>query len=119
MISIIGNVVSGAGQAREISVPTANLNLEHLPDSGIYAAKVILEGDTYNATAYIGKSWLLEGAPERVEVHLFDYDGDSFYGKSIQVDLLKKLRDPIEFTTQEQAEEQIKQDLAQAKAFLL
>ncbi len=113
-----GIVEKGEGQASLIAVPTANISLSHdKPNPGIYACSIELEEVVYNGIAYIGKAWLLSGAPERIEFHLFDYEGPAFYGKSITVDLKEFLREPIEFTSEDQANKQIINDIKAANAF--
>jgi riboflavin kinase/FMN adenylyltransferase len=120
MMKFSGIVEKGAGQASLLAVPTANLPLSSdTPKPGIYACLIELENEHYKGIAYIGKAWLVKGAPERIEFHLFDYEGPAFYGKSIAVELKAFLRQPVEFTSEEQANTQIITDIKAAKAFFL
>lgn len=117
MITYSGIVEQGAGQATELAIPTANLPAQEHAEPGIYAARIMLADKHYEGVAYIGKAWLLDGAPERMEFHLFDYDGPSFYGESITVTLEEKLREPIEFVSEEEAKLQITNDIERAKTY--
>ena len=44
-----------------------------------------------------------------VEVHILDYEGD-LYGKNIEIDILKKLRNEQKFANLEELKLQIKKD---------
>jgi len=114
-----GIVQKGEGQATQIAIPTANIHtMKTPPKPGIYTAHIMLQTKSYNGIAYIGKAWLLQGAPERMEVHLFDYDGPEFYGESIEIELEDFIRDPIQFTSEQEATKQIEQDIKKAKVLL-
>lgn len=111
-------VIKGKGQASSFNVPTANLvQSDVLGEEGVYAVKIIKQNESFNGVSYFGKAWLLSGAPQQLEVHLFDYDGDPFYGEEIEVEFLQKLRDPIKFENESQAVEQIQEDINQAKKY--
>jgi riboflavin kinase / FMN adenylyltransferase len=109
-------VVHGEGQASTFEVPTANLEIgDQLDKEGVYAVTIQKEDKTFQGVSYFGKAWLLEGAPQRLEVHLFDYEGPAFYGDSITVEFLKFLRGPLKFGSEDEAKEQIQKDIVEAK----
>ncbi len=116
----VGNVQKGAGQAgRQFGVPTANLDVNVLPETvkpGIYAAKVSCDGATHQAVVFIGRAYLLPEKSWRVEAHLLAFSGD-LLGRTLTVELVKLLREPVEFRSVHEAQEIIQKDIAIAQAF--
>jgi riboflavin kinase/FMN adenylyltransferase len=53
-----------------------------------------------------------------IELHLLDFSGD-LYGKSLQVEIIEKLRDERRFESVEDLVGQIKLDIDQARAVLV
>jgi riboflavin kinase/FMN adenylyltransferase len=116
---LTGVVESGAGQAGAIfQLPTANIANTSSSDvrPGVYAAKAFLGDRSYQAITFIGRAELLPEKPWRVETHLLNYEGD-LVGQTLDVDLLQHLRDPIVFTSTEQAREVMAKDLEEVRSF--
>jgi riboflavin kinase/FMN adenylyltransferase len=116
---LTGVVESGAGQAGAVfSLPTANIadTSANEVKPGVYAAKATIGGHEYEAVTFIGRAELLPEKPWRVETHLLNYEGD-LVGQTLALDLLKHLRDPIVFTSTEQAREVMAKDLEQVRSF--
>ena len=57
------------------------------------------------------------GVDSRLEVHLFDFDGD-LYGAHLQVEFWLKLRDEQRFESINALKEQIARDAAAARQYL-
>ena len=118
---IRGEVVHGDKLGRVLGWPTANLWLgRHLePARGVYAAVVALaDGREVKGVANIGRRPTLGGDPEtRLEVHLFDFQGD-LYGQEIGVRLLHFLRPDAKFAGLEELKSAIARDAGQARAAL-
>lgn len=82
-----GTVQKGKRLATKLGFPTINISLEDGEKlSGIFAAKVFVDGKEYNAAAYVHKR------RHTLEAHLFDFTGD-LYGKEVEIELLKKMRE--------------------------
>ncbi|MBV1796225.1 bifunctional riboflavin kinase/FAD synthetase [Siccirubricoccus sp. G192] len=116
-----GVVVHGDKLGRVLGWPTANLWLgRHLePARGVYAAVVALaDGREVKGVANIGRRPTLGGDPEtRLEVHLFDFQGD-LYGQEIGVRLLHFLRPDAKFAGLEELKSAIAGDAEAARAAL-
>ena len=114
--SIFGAVEHGYGQAGgELACPTANLTVECgiLPPCGVYAAVAEVEKRRYRCAVNIGKSPTFkrhDGTPVRVEAHLLDFSG-SLYGESLELTLLKYLREERTFGSVEELKRQIGSDI--------
>lgn len=52
-----------------------------------------------------------------VEAHLLDYTGEPLYGKTLAISYLHYLRPEIAFPSLEALQEQLHQDLSQARAW--
>ena len=82
-----GVVQKGKKLATKLGFPTVNIALPKDDSvSGIFAAKVFVDGTEYSAAAYVNKRRHV------LEAHLFDFSGD-LYGKEIEIELLQKMRE--------------------------
>jgi len=119
--AVRGPVTHGDQRGRTIGFPTANVPLgRHLePARGVYAVRARLpDGTTVPGVANIGRRPTVnEGTESRLEVHLFDYDGD-LYGHEIAVALHAFLRAERKFASFDDLRTQIVADAEQARALL-
>jgi riboflavin kinase/FMN adenylyltransferase len=119
--TIRGLVVHGDKRGRTIGFPTANVPLgRHLePARGVYAVRARLaDGTCHKGVANIGRRPTVSAEPEsRLEVHVFDYDGD-LYGQEITVALLSYIRAEVRFSGLDALKAQIATDAAEARRLL-
>lgn len=121
--TLLGTVVPGRRLGREIGFPTANLETGALmpPASGVYAVRVELPlGGSRNGVANLGWRPTVEGSAggaPRLEVHLFDFDGD-LYGKALEVMFIERLREERKFPDLESLRSQIQLDALAARKVL-
>lgn len=114
-VSVFGTVIKGSGRGRGLGFPTANLNLHHeiKPPSGVYATKVLFDEKEYNAITNIGTRPTFEENTSDVgpivEVHIIDFD-ESIYGRDMEVQFLRKLREETIFKNVEDLKLQLKRD---------
>lgn len=118
---IDGEVLHGDKRGRTIGFPTANIDLGDFtrPALGVYAVRVGLEGEAPNrpAVANFGNRPTVDGLTERLEVHLFDFDGD-LYGQTLAVSFAAFLRPEKAFAGIDALKAQIIADAEQARALL-
>lgn len=119
--SIAGIIERGAQRGREMSVPTANINLgEYLrPKFGVYVVNAgrVGEGTKHQGVANIGMRPTVDGKNELLEFHLFDFNSD-IYGQEWEVELIDFIRPEQAFPTVDALREQIMLDIETAKARL-
>jgi FAD synthase len=104
-IKISGIVVKGDGYGRKLGFPTVNLDVVEKIDmrEGVYAGVGLLEGRAYIAGIVIGPK-------EKVEAHLVGYTGDA-YGKQVELEIKKFIRNYKKFDTEEELIARIKEDI--------
>lgn len=108
---IEGTVVHGNRLGGRMGIPTANVEVDEevqAPD-GVYAARVFVDGCSYDAMANLGCKPTVGGRRRLLEAHLFDFEGD-LYGHRIRVELQRFLRPERRFDTLEELFRQIGED---------
>ena len=113
---ISGRVKHGAKRGRLIGVPTANIQIKHLPLTlrGVFSIEVFHNNKTYAGVANIGFRPTVDGDMPQLEAHLFDFSGD-LYGQRIVVSFIHKIRNEQKFESFEALTTQIKQDIITAQ----
>jgi riboflavin kinase/FMN adenylyltransferase len=118
--SICGRVAHGDKRGRTIGFPTANINLHRRfsPVSGVFAVEVNGIGAArWPAVANVGKRPTVGGLDHRLEVHLFDFEGD-LYGAHLEVVFRLKLREEQRFESFDALKAQIGRDAEAARQYL-
>jgi riboflavin kinase/FMN adenylyltransferase len=110
----------------QLGFPTANLQCvapSHqqalIPAVGVYSASLRLQGQWLPATVNIGFSpTFLDAEPRlQVEAHLPTYQGTSFYGETVHLAFLHRLRKEQCFDSLAALKVQIGEDVAQTRAY--
>lgn len=119
--SISGRVVRGLGLGRRLGFPTANVNLNrlHTPVDGIFAARVSGLGERpLDGVASVGTRPTIGGSKALLEVLIFDFDSD-IYDRYITVHFVQRLREERHFKDLESMQQQMRADVADARAALI
>jgi riboflavin kinase/FMN adenylyltransferase len=130
--AIRGTVKKGSGRGKELSFPTANLDIsgDVILPQGVYAVQVRVKGKKYMGVSNIGTrptfSPGLQFPPRKitrkyvrpiVEVYIFNFRG-SLYRRKLEIFLIKRIRKEIKFPTPEKLINRIKKDIQSAKKLL-
>jgi riboflavin kinase/FMN adenylyltransferase len=119
--SISGRVVHGDKLGRQIGFPTANVQLRHNrpPLAGIFAVRTVDgHGKVRDGAASLGLRPTVDSSGRaKLEVHLFDFDGE-LYGQHLRIDFLHKLRDEQKYPNLVELKAQIARDCVMAKELL-
>ena len=110
-VTIEGVVEHGRRLGRELGFPTANMAV---PDSvtaadGVYYSRVEVDGTRYDAMSNLGSNPSVGGAVRHLETHIFEFGG-SLYGRTLRVELVRKIRDERRFATIGELRAQIARD---------
>ena len=119
---LLGVVVSGKKIGRTIGFPTANMQLYEplklVPEKGVYAVKVDVEGKRYNGICNIGCRPTVDNSERiTIETHILDFD-EIIYGLDIRVEFVCRIRDEIKFNTLDDLKAQLEIDKKKAKEIL-
>ncbi|MBF0273906.1 MAG: bifunctional riboflavin kinase/FAD synthetase [Nitrospinae bacterium] len=118
-----GEVIKGDGIGKTINYPTANLKVTNdlLPAQGVYAGYGKINKVKKTALINIGSRPTIKDTDTiSVEIHFLDTPPEtSLYGQTVEVRVLKKIREEKKFKNVEELKEQIKKDEETAKKLLL
>ena len=112
-VGILGTVVKGNFLGRRLGFPTANINPHHevIPPKGVYAVRIIFDSKKLDGICYIGtKPTLKTKRTMHIEVHIFNFN-KNIYGKYLEIQFIKKIRDEIKFDSIPALAAQIKEDI--------
>lgn len=119
--TIGGRVLEGRKLGRQLSFPTANLDVLGLalPPFGVYAAWTLVRGERRPSVLNIGVRPTVAGATAQplCEVHLLDFDGD-LYGEELEIELARHLRTEQRFPSLAELTVQIAADVASTRTVL-
>ncbi|MCM8795877.1 MAG: bifunctional riboflavin kinase/FAD synthetase [Candidatus Omnitrophica bacterium] len=119
-VSILGTVIKGYSWGRSLGFPTANINPHHevLPPEGIYAVRVIFNKRRLKGVCYIGgRPTFRRKGKKTIEVYIFNFN-QNIYGKYLEIQFIKKIRDEKKFPALNTLVEQIKNDIKTAQEIL-
>jgi len=108
-IKVEGVVKQHAGRGKKLGFPTANIELTaDIPD-GIYVGFTSFDEKKLPSLIFIGTPEMFGETEKRAEIYILDFDED-IYGKTIAVELFKKLRDNKKFDSEEELIEAMHED---------
>ena len=113
--TIRGKVVPGKQLGRTIGIPTANIlyNANYVvPKYGVYLTGVTVDEIYYYGATNIGTNPTFDEQGIKVETYLYDYEGDSLYGKIIDAALLEFIRPEEAFDGVEALKARMDKDLS-------
>lgn len=119
--SIEGTVVKGKQLGRLLGYPTANLDvnstLKLIPQDGVYAVKVQVNGAWFGGMMNIGNNPTIENKGRSIEVHIFNFNQD-IYNKNIRISFVDKIRPELKFENLDALKSQLATDKVSALTLL-
>ena len=120
--SVSGRVVRGAGLGRKLGFPTANIEAHpaKILPPGIFAARVKLGADTFEAVLNVGRRPTVDtlGGRMVLEAHILNFS-KMIYGRKLEVVFLKHLPPERKFHSRESLVRHIKADIVNARHFFI
>ncbi len=121
MTKLTGRVIQGNRLGRTIGFPTANIEIacHYSSANGVYAARVRLDdGREFQAMANLGhRPTVTDCGALWLEANLFDFD-EEIYGRTIEVNLVQKIRDERRFESIDTLRQQLTKDKQQTLKIL-
>lgn len=115
---ILGPVQHGKHLGHTIGFPTINQRIPKekvIPPYGVYASRVCIDGQYYEAISNLGCKPTVDGAHQvGLETHILDYNGN-LYGRELCTELLYFIRPEERFHSIQELKEQIENDIAVMK----
>jgi len=111
-LSIKGVVKRGNHIGTKMGFPTANIELPKggiIPGYGVYKTRTCIDGKVYPSITNVGGKPTVEKDAELIETHIEGNFGD-LYGKTIEIDFIKFIRDIKRFDSIEELKCQLEQD---------
>lgn len=105
-----GIVEKGTERAAGLGFSTINIPLGDTSVSGIYAARVKVGEEEYEAAAYADQRRKV------LEAHVLDFSKD-LYGWNVKIELLKKIRDDKTFKNDTVLQRAIAHDVASVREY--
>lgn len=118
--AITGTVLHGDGLGRTLGFPTANIDVRglELPPTGVYAAWARHNGNLHAAAVNMGhRPTISSGSELRFECHILDASPD-LYGRELEVELVRRLRSELSFSSVEHLKRQIAADILEVRRHL-
>lgn len=116
-----GVVVNGDKRGRELSYPTANIELQNkhkiIPKQGVYLIQSDIDNQVVYGMMNIGTKPTFDTTNPSIEVHFFDWNGD-LYDQTLQVKLLKWIREEQKFGSVEELQAQIHADERYCRSYI-
>lgn len=112
---IQGIVIRGEGVGKKLGYPTANLDVDVDDVSfsgGVYAAKAVFDSLSFDAALIINKD------KNKIEVHLFGYEHEDFYGSVLLVEPIQKVSEIEVWESDEALLTKINNDITMIQQFL-
>ncbi|MEZ4798001.1 MAG: bifunctional riboflavin kinase/FAD synthetase [Flavobacteriaceae bacterium] len=118
---LTGKVVKGKGLGKQLDYPTANISIEEtyklIPKNGVYVAKAVINKKSVFGMMNIGTNPTVDGKEQSIEVNFFNFNQD-IYGKTLEIEILERLRDEQKFDSLDELKNQLSKDMIHSKQFL-
>lgn len=118
---LTGKIVKGKQLGRTLGYPTANLHVMEtyklIPKNGVYVVKSCIENKTYYGMTNIGTNPTVGGSKQTIETYFFDSEFN-LYDKTIQIELLTRIRDEKKFDSTGELKEAMSNDEDFAREYI-
>ncbi len=117
---LTGTVVRGFGRGNTWGIPTANVPFPDgiaVPAYGVYAARVLVDGNAYTAVTNVGLHPTVGETPAaQAEAWLLDFSGN-LYGKTVTIEFFHRLREERRFPSVEALVAEIRKNAEETREY--
>ena len=114
---ISGYIVKGKAKGRTLGFPTANIQPQNeICPPGVFLTESKIDGTIHVSLTNIGVNPTFRQTKKHIETYLIGVNKD-LYGQTMEISLLKKLREEIQFGSPLELKKQIENDLQKAKLY--
>ena len=118
---LTGKVIDGKKLGKTINYPTANLYIKEtyklIPKHGVYVVKSNIDNKDVFGMMNIGYNPTVGGSEKTIETYFFNLD-KNLYGKKLQIEMLKRIREEKKFSGVEELIEAMKEDQAFSENYI-
>ena len=118
---LTGTIVKGKGLGKDLGFPTANLKIEEtyklIPKTGVYVVKALIDDQEFFGMMNIGYNPTVGGSEKTIETYFFNLD-KNLYGKKLQIEMLKRIREEKKFSGVEELIGAMKEDQAFSEKYI-
>ena len=118
---LTGTIVKGKGLGKDLGFPTANLKIEEtyklIPKTGVYVVKALIDDEEFFGMMNIGYNPTVGGSEKTIETYFFNLD-KNLYGKKLQIEMLKRIREEKKFSGVEELIKAMKEDQAFSENYI-
>lgn len=118
---LTGTIVKGKGLGKDLGFPTANLKIEEtyklIPKTGVYVVKSLIDDQEFFGMMNIGYNPTVGGSEKTIETYFFNLD-KNLYGKKLQIEMLKRIREEKKFSGVEELIKAMKEDQAFSENYI-
>lgn len=115
--SIVGKIVPGKKIGNKLGFPTANiepLGNYIIPKYGVYDTNTIIDNKSYLSASSVGFNPTFNDKSLKIETHILDFN-ENIYGKTIELQFVRYLREEEKFSNLSQLIKQIEADIMKVK----
>lgn len=111
-----GKVIKGKKRGKKMGYPTANIKVDEKIAQGIYISEITIDKTNHPSVTFVGNAKTFGESDVFVETYIFDFDRD-LYDQHIVVNLIKKIRENVQFEDEKSLVKQIEKDVKIAKEY--
>ena len=113
---VTGIVISGKMRGKDLGFPTANIALSEDIEEGIYISRTDAGSGWLPSVTFIGAAETFGEHDIKSETYVLDFN-ENLYGKTLAVELLKKIRGSEAFESVEKLIDRMNEDVRKTREY--
>ena len=113
---IVGEVMSGKKRGKDLGFPTANIALSEDIEEGIYIPRTGAGAGWLPSVTFIGAAETFGEHGKKAETYILNFN-ENLYGKTLTVELLKRIRGSETFESVEKLIDRMNEDVRKTREY--